>query len=75
MRPFRSRVAAAIVLAVLMLGLLGNVANAGQIPTSCFPEDPWNARAVLINNVPEVPWNARGFLTSNFPEDPWPGLF
>ena len=41
MRPFRSRVVAAIVLAILMLGLLGSVANAGHIPTSSFPEDPW----------------------------------
>ncbi len=41
MRPFRSRVLAAIVLAILMLGLLGSVANAGEIPTNSFPEDPW----------------------------------
>lgn len=41
MRPFRSRVMAAIVLAILMLGLLGSVATAAEIPTSSFPEDPW----------------------------------
>jgi len=40
MRPFRSRVLAAIVLAILMLGLVGSVANAAD-PTSSFPEDPW----------------------------------
>jgi hypothetical protein len=31
---------AAIVLAILMLGLVGTVANAALIPSS-FPEDPW----------------------------------
>lgn len=41
MRPFRSRVMAAIVLAILMLGLLGSVANAADIPSDSFPEDPW----------------------------------
>ncbi len=60
MRPFRSRVMAALVAAILMLGLLGSVANAGEIPSSCtFPEDPWNGPAVQ---------------NTSFPEDPWPGL-
>lgn len=40
MRPFRSRAMAAIVLAILVLGLLGTVANASTNP-STFPEDPW----------------------------------
>ena len=40
MRPFRSRVMAAIVFAILVLGLLGTVASAAPIP-SAFPEDPW----------------------------------
>ena len=70
MRPFRSRVVTAIVLAILMLGLLGTVANAGQIPTSGFPEDPWNAAAAPTASFPEDPWG----IPSVFPEDPWPGL-
>jgi hypothetical protein len=43
MRPFRSRVMAAIVFAILILGLFGSVANAGQIGgrAEFFPEDPW----------------------------------
>jgi hypothetical protein len=32
---------AAIVLAVLALGLLGTVANAEEMPNA-FPEDPWD---------------------------------
>ena len=44
MRPFRSRVLAAIVLAILVLGLLGTAANAVGIPT--FPEDPWDAPGI-----------------------------
>lgn len=56
MRPFRSRALAAIVLAILVLGMLGSVANGAQIPntTNRFPEDPWPS------------------LTNSFPEDPWP---
>jgi hypothetical protein len=56
MRPFRSRVVAAIVFAILVLGMLGTVANAAPIPgtTDCFPEDPWPT------------------LSNSFPEDPWP---
>lgn len=41
MRPFRSRVMAAIVMAILILGMLGTIANADEIPTNSFPEDPW----------------------------------
>ena len=41
MRPFRLRVTTAIALAILMLGSLGSVANADEIPSSSFPEDPW----------------------------------
>jgi hypothetical protein len=33
---------AAIVLVVLTLGLLGTVANAYEIPSDVFPEDPWD---------------------------------
>lgn len=40
MRPFRSRVMAAIVVVILVLGLFGTVASAYEIP-STFPEDPW----------------------------------
>jgi len=42
MRPFRSRLLAAIVLAVVFLGLLGSVANAVELPSTGFPEDPWD---------------------------------
>ena len=49
---------AAIVFAVLMLGMLGSVANAAQRPDrpNCFPEDPWPTLG----------------HTQSFPEDPWP---
>jgi hypothetical protein len=33
---------AAIVMAILVLGLLGTVANANEIPNIGFPEDPWD---------------------------------
>lgn len=58
MRPFRSRVTTALVFAILLMGLLGSVANAAQTPstTNSFPEDPWPG------------------LVNSFPEDPWPGL-
>jgi hypothetical protein len=59
MRPFRSRVMAAIVLAALLLGMLGSVADAAGFGTQNFPEDPW----------PGLNSGHRGF-----PEDPWPGL-
>jgi hypothetical protein len=59
MRPFRSRVMAAIVLAVLLLGLLGTVDDAAGFDNRSFPEDPWPG----LNNGHR-----------SFPEDPWPGL-
>jgi hypothetical protein len=59
MRPFRLRVATAIVFAILMLGALGSAAKAAEIPTSSFPEDPWPGLCQPA---------------SSFPEDPWPGL-
>jgi hypothetical protein len=60
MRPFRSRLVAAFVFAILLLGLLGNAAKAADIPstTTIFPEDPWDGAAIPCS----------------FPEDPWPGL-
>jgi disulfide bond formation protein DsbB len=73
MRPFRLRVVAAIVLAILMLGSLGTVANAGQIPTSSFPEDPWPGLRIPTS-FPEDPWPGLWLPTTSFPEDPWPGL-
>ena len=56
MRPFRSRVMAALVLAILLLGSLGSVANARQIPTSGFPEDPWPTASFPMGGFPEDPW-------------------
>jgi hypothetical protein len=41
MRPFRLRVVTAILLAFLMLGTLGSAANAANISTNSFPDDPW----------------------------------
>jgi hypothetical protein len=54
MRPFRSRVATALVFAILLLGLLGSVANAADIAStpSSFPEDPWPG----LCGFPEDPW-------------------
>jgi hypothetical protein len=73
MRPFRLRVVTAIVLAILMLGSLGTVANAGQIPTSSFPEDPWPGLRIPTS-FPEDPWPGLWLPTTSFPEEPWPGL-
>jgi hypothetical protein len=56
MRPFRSRVVAAIVLAILMLGSLGSLANAADIPTTSFPEDPWPSLCIPMSGFPEDPW-------------------
>lgn len=58
MRPFRSRALAAIVLAILVLGMLGSVANGAQIPntTDSFPEDPWASLTNSFNSFPEDPW-------------------
>jgi hypothetical protein len=47
---------AALVLAVLLLGSLGSVANARQIPTSGFPEDPWPTASFPMGGFPEDPW-------------------
>lgn len=54
MRPFRSRVTTALVFAILVLGLLGSVANAAEIPATpnSFPEDPWPG----LTCFPEDPW-------------------
>jgi hypothetical protein len=57
MRPFRSRVMAAIVFAILLLGLLGSVADAAW-----FPARP---------SSPEAPWVSSGVRHLDFPEDPW----
>jgi hypothetical protein len=72
MRPFRLRVTTAIALAILMLGSLGSVANADEIPSSSFPEDPWDHAAVPTMSFPEDPWPSFSLPMSSFPEDPWP---
>ena len=59
MRPFRLRVMTAIVVAFLMLGTLGSVANAAFTTVSSFPDDPWPSLSAP---------------TTIFPDDPWPGL-
>jgi hypothetical protein len=69
MRPFRSRIVTATVLAILMLGSLGSLANADEIPTTSFSVDPW---AVPTTNFPEDPWPSLCLPMSGFPEDPWP---
>ncbi len=57
MRPFRSRVMAAIVFAILVFGLLGNAANAAGIPDrTAFPEDPWEGAGLAPSDFPEDPW-------------------
>jgi len=74
MRRFRLRVVTAIALAILTLSSLGSVANAGEIPTSSFPEDPWGRASVPTTSFPEDPWPGLCLPASIFPEDPWPGL-
>ena len=74
MRPFRSRVVTALALAILMLGSLGSVANAGEIPANSFSLDPLNGAAVPTTSFPEDPWPGLCLPTNSFPEDPWPGL-
>jgi len=74
MRPFRSRVLAAMVMAVLFLGLVGSVARADEIPTTNFPEDPWDRPTVPTLSFPEDPWPGLSVPMINFPEDPWPDL-
>ena len=72
MRPFRSRVLTALVMAILSLGLLGTVAFADEIPTQTPVVDP--APSVIdipATTFPEDPW---GLPTVGFPEDPWPDL-
>jgi len=74
MRPFRSRAMAALVMAILFLGLLGSVARADEIPTPSFPEDPWDRPvAPTTLSFPEDPWDGAA-VPMAFPEDPWPGL-
>jgi len=79
MRPFRSRVLTALVMAILSLGLLGTVAFADD-PTQTVLVDP--APSVIVDPAPSVidvpattfpkdPW---GLPTLGFPEDPWPDL-
>jgi len=72
MTPFRSRALAAIVTAVLFLGLSASVARADEIPTTSFPEDPWDRVVIPTTSFPEDPWPGVA-PTSGFPEDPWPG--
>jgi hypothetical protein len=74
MRPFRSRVLAAMVMAVMFLGLVGSVARADEIPTTSFPEDPWDRATVPTMSFPEDPWPGLNLPTTGFPEDPWPDL-
>jgi len=74
MRPFRLRGVTAIVLAILMLGSLGSVANAGEPPLRSFPEDPWPGLRHAPLTFPEDPWPGLWLPTTSFPEDPWPGL-
>jgi hypothetical protein len=74
MRPFRSRALTAIATALLFLGLLGTVAMADEIPTTSFPEDPWDKAGIPTMSFPEDPWDKAGVPTMSFPEDPWPDL-
>lgn len=88
MRPFRLRLAAAIVLATLSVGSLASIANADELsngrftlaplgaqpaPTS-FPEDPWPGMSAPPTAFPEDPWPGLSHSVNSFPEDPWPGL-
>ena len=88
MRPVRSRVTAAIVLALLMVGSLSSVANADGFSTNGFTLAPASAQPVLVTSgapsagdvipptaFPEDPWPGLSVVpTTSFPEDPWPGL-
>ncbi len=67
MRPFRSRALAAMVMAILFLGLLGSVARADEIPTTSFPEDPWGKPAAVPMTFPEDPWDGTAAPTMSFP--------
>jgi hypothetical protein len=57
MRPFRSRAMATVVMAILLLGVLGNVANAAAVRHT-FPEDPWDRAAVADSGLGH-PWLGR----------------
>jgi len=71
MRPFRSRVLAALVVAILSLGILGTVALADD-PTQTLVVDPAPSVIEMPATIfPEDPW---GLPTLGFPEDPWPNL-
>ena len=74
MRPFRSRVLAAMVMALLFLGLVGSVARADEIPTTNFSDDPSGIATVPATSFPEDPWPGLKLPTTGFPEDPWPDL-
>ena len=79
MRPFRSRMVAALVMAVLCLGLLGTVASADEIPTTDLTVVPTPSLLVgaTATVFPEDPWGlpTLGLLPRlGFPEDPWPDL-
>jgi hypothetical protein len=63
-----------MVMAVLFLGLVGSVARADEIPTTSFPEDPWDRATVPTMSFPEDPWPGLKLPTTGFPEDPWPDL-
>jgi len=73
MRPLRSRMLAALVMAVLCLGLLGTVASADEIPTTDLTVAPTPGLFVGTTTTafPEDPW---GLPRLGFPEDPWPDL-
>ncbi|TMC44558.1 MAG: hypothetical protein E6J23_07075 [Chloroflexi bacterium] len=73
MRPFRSRVLAALVMAILSIGLLGNVAFGDDTPTPSAPVEPSPSLigGTATQSFPEDPW---GLPTTSFPEDPWPGI-
>jgi hypothetical protein len=72
MRPFRSRVLTAVVMAILCLGLLGTVAFADEVPTTNLSVDPAPSLSYgIATSFPEDPW---GLPTLGFPEDPWPDL-
>ena len=74
MRPFRSRVLAAMVMAVLFLGLVGSVARADEIPTTNFSENPPGVATAPTTSFPEDPWPGLNAPMNSFPEDPWPDL-
>jgi hypothetical protein len=89
MRPVRSRIVTALVLAVLMLGSLASVADADQLSTGGLTLAPTAAQPVQSTTFsadlssgkvaspmafPEDPWPGLSQAINSFPEDPWPGL-